>query len=106
MSACRPRVVLTPKARQDYRQLLLYSRSQWGQRQRDVYKAQLNRALENLADYPEIGRQRDDLPGSYRSLPVEQHLIFYRIEVGSIRVVRIIHGRMDAAAALAEIEPP
>jgi toxin ParE1/3/4 len=106
MSARSARVVLTPKARSDYRAILLHSRRVWGERQRDAYKAHLDRALDNLRHYPEIGPQRDDLPGDYRSLSVEQHLIFYRIEADKVRVVRIVHGRMDAATALAEAESP
>lgn len=49
-----------------------------------------------------MGRGRDDLRPGYRSLRVEQHVIYYQIEDKTIRVNRILHDRQDAARELAE----
>jgi toxin ParE1/3/4 len=45
---------------------------------------------------PYIGRKRDeDLSAGMRSHPSGNYLIFYRIQSGTIRVVRVLHGKRD-----------
>jgi toxin ParE1/3/4 len=102
MSARRPSVTLRPTARRDFRSILAYTTSQWGTAQRDEYRAAINRALETLGANPEIGKAREDLSPGLRSYQVEQHVIYYRITGNTARVLRILHGKMDAARYLDE----
>lgn len=95
MSAPRREVALSPAARRDVRSILLASRRQWGAVQQDAYRRVLDRALDQLGSYPEIGRQSDNTPPGLRSFPVGQHVIYYRIEPNRIRVARILHAKMD-----------
>jgi toxin ParE1/3/4 len=95
-------VDLSPEARADLTSILSYTRRRWGDRQRDAYAANLERALQTLGDNPHIGRPRYDLRSGLRAYHVEHYLIFYRIEPSVIRVDRILHERMDATAAFAE----
>jgi toxin ParE1/3/4 len=99
MSAPRRRLDLSPRARQDFADLLLYSRRQWGSAQRSKYQAGIDRALNDLVQFPELGHVRDDLRPGLLARVVQQHVIYYRIESDLIRVERILHVRRDAAAA-------
>jgi toxin ParE1/3/4 len=100
MSARKPTITLKPAARRDFRSILAYTSAQWGIGQRDIYRAVIDRAFATLGDNPEIGRARDELSPGLRSYQVEQHVIDYRISSSGVRVVRILHGKMDAARHL------
>ena len=96
------RVDLSPEAQEDYEAILLHSLTTWGEQQAAAYKAVLDRALDDLGTYPEMGSKRDDLAPGLRGFPVKPYIILYRIERASVRVLRILHGRRDIAAALGE----
>ena len=89
------RIELSPAARLDLRTILRISRKRWGERQRDAYQRAIDRALGRLASFPDIDRTRDDLGSALRSLPVEQHLILYRTEGETLRIMRIVHSQRD-----------
>jgi toxin ParE1/3/4 len=44
---------------------------------------------------PYAGRQRDEIRPGYRSFPVGEYLIFYRVMNPGAQIVHIVHGRMD-----------
>ena len=48
-----------------------------------------------LADSPDMGRDRPDLPETVRSFPVGNYVIFYRQVPGGILVLRVLHGARD-----------
>ena len=76
-----------------------------GTRQRANYRAAIYRALDRLSRYPEAGRPRDDRFPGCRRLQVEQHVMyFHRPRPGEIEVLRVLHQRQDASAAVKE--PP
>ena len=100
MSAPKRSVRLSPDAQRDYDNVLLYSFQTWGESQMQRYRAALDRALVQVGDFPEIGFRRDRLLPGYRSLPVEHHVLYYRIKDDEIEIVRIPHERMDAARHL------
>lgn len=90
MSGRRP-LILLPAARADIREILVYTREQWGAEQRRQYKDQLNRGIRALAEYPELGQQRDEFFVGCRSLIVQQHVVFYRLSEGEIIIGRVLH---------------
>ena len=51
-----------------------------------------------LGDNPHLGRRRDDLRAGYRSFPVGEYLVFYRIAEPGIQILHIVHGRRDIAS--------
>jgi toxin ParE1/3/4 len=95
-----PQVVLTRPARRDFRDILSYGRQRHGPEQEVRYVEAIDRALLLLGENPLLGRARDDLRPGLRGLPVEQHLIVYEVRRGVVRVLRILHQRMDAHRAL------
>lgn len=51
-----------------------------------------------LAQFKNMGRNRDELHRGLRSFPVGRYLIFYMPIIGSIELVRVLHGMMDIDA--------
>ncbi len=51
-----------------------------------------------LAQFKNMGRNRDELHQGLRSFPVGRHLIFYMPISGGIEIVRVLHGMMDIDA--------
>ena len=58
----------------------------------------LTRHCRLLGDNPHAGRRRDELRSGYRSFPVGDHLILYRIEQPGVQVMHVVHGRRDFSA--------
>jgi len=48
-----------------------------------------------LADFPDIGRRRDELAPGIRSVPVGAYVIFYRMFEDTVQIVRVLHGARD-----------
>jgi toxin ParE1/3/4 len=48
-------------------------------------------------------RSRDsDLKPGFRSFPVNNYVVFYRIGSGEVQVLRVLHGSRDAQAVFGE----
>jgi toxin ParE1/3/4 len=50
-----------------------------------------------LGKNPYLGRAREDLRPGYRSFPVGQYLILYRMADPGVRIMQVLHGRRDIA---------
>jgi toxin ParE1/3/4 len=48
-----------------------------------------------LASQPEMGREREELPGGLRSHAFGNYIIFYRRARSGIEIVRVLHGARD-----------
>jgi toxin ParE1/3/4 len=96
MSAPEPRLILTRRAQRDLRALQLYTLRQWRVEQALAYEAAIDRALGMLRDHPQIGRERPELRPGLLSLPIEHHILYYRIKNDVIEVVGILYEREDA----------
>jgi toxin ParE1/3/4 len=52
-----------------------------------------------LAEYPRLGRARDDdLGRGRRSLPIGDYVILYQIVGANVQILRVAHGRRDLPA--------
>lgn len=101
MFARRLDVQLSQSALRDVDDILLYTRRTWGKRQQANYRTAIYQSLEMLSQHPQAGRPRDDRFPGCRSIQVEQHIIyFHQPRVGEIEVLRILHHRQDASAAV------
>jgi toxin ParE1/3/4 len=96
---------LSVEAQDDLRDLLQYSLQRWGWQQRDAYKSKIQRRLRDLATYPDLGRARDEYFPGCRSLPVEQHVVYYPVTETEILVTRILHAKRDAGGLIKEPRP-
>lgn len=50
-----------------------------------------------LADFPHLGRSRDELGAGYRSFPVDRHVIYYRLVSDGIEISHVLHGAQDVS---------
>jgi toxin ParE1/3/4 len=66
--------------------------------------AEFTRVFNHLAEFPEMGRLREDLEPGYRSFAVRKYVIFYRLTEESVEVSRIVHGSRDLGHLLKEGE--
>ena len=95
MSARKRRLVLTPPADADLRDILAYTLREWGRAQRNAYRAIMMQRLKRLTDHPLLGPAREDVFPGCRSLTIEQHIAYYRPTETQIVVARILHVRRD-----------
>jgi toxin ParE1/3/4 len=56
----------------------------------------------NLADWPRIGCERNDIRIGLRSIASPPHVIFYRLREGRAEIVRVLHGHRDIGRILAD----
>ena len=107
MSSTLWMVRLSAVAQDDYKQILRWSRDNFGQMQAQVYKATLDSALKDLCEGPEIigVKSRNDIYPNLYTLHVERkgrkgrHFICLqacRVDGRQvIDIVRILHDAMD-----------
>jgi len=55
-----------------------------------------------LAEFPYMGRARDDLRSGLRSFPVGQYAIIYTIDDGDVQILHVFHGRQDIEGRLGQ----
>jgi toxin ParE1/3/4 len=48
-----------------------------------------------LGENPYAGRSRDELRPGYRSFPVGQYLVFYRLSESRVEIMHVLHGKRD-----------
>lgn len=93
-------VRLTPEARDDLVRIWLWISGD-DEKRADGFVDELERACESLTPHPSRFPAALDLDGDpIRKRLYRGHLIFYRILVGEIEVLRIIHGARDWVALL------
>jgi toxin ParE1/3/4 len=91
-----PSFSLTKQALEDLREIGRYTQERWGREQRRHYLALLDRCFQALAENPNQGQRCDEIRSGYRKFPSGQHVVFYREQTaGSIKVIRVLHERMD-----------
>jgi toxin ParE1/3/4 len=88
-------ITLSPKALLDLDGIYNYSLRTWGSEQAYQYQARIFSTLDLLIDSPKLGRFLGGRFGNVRALKVEQHVAYYQIEQGHIRVVRVIHPKQQ-----------
>ncbi|QQR80036.1 MAG: type II toxin-antitoxin system RelE/ParE family toxin [Deltaproteobacteria bacterium] len=59
----------------------------------------LEERLDFIAQFPDIGRKREELAPDIKSFPVEKYVIFYRKIEQGIHVMRVLHGARDVEIA-------
>lgn len=93
-------LVIAPAAKADLKEIYQYGLRQWGPAKSDSYLDTLKGKLWSLIEQPLMGIERPGLLGGIRSLPVESHILFYRVAVSKIEIIRVLHGRQDPARYL------
>ena len=66
--------------------------------QSDAFIGLIDATFQNLSRQAGLGRMRDELAPGLRSFPVGRYLIFYLLDSGCLRIVRVLHGARDIDA--------
>lgn len=82
-------------AEDDLIDILEYTIQTWNEDRAESYRTIIYRACRELAEFPSLGRRRDDLGEGVRTYVVGQHVIIYRVSETELIVSRIIHVRRD-----------
>lgn len=95
--------VLLPAAEADLRDIIRYTRKQWGDAQTRTYVAKLQRGIESMADDQTLSKDMTALHPGLRMLRCEHHYIFgLPRDNAPLAVVAIFHERMDLMVRLAD----
>lgn len=82
-----------------------YLRRKAGTKIMQQVSERLAKSFELLADHPQMGRERPEIGDTLRSYTVQPYIIFYRIQVQTPYISRIIHGERDLLAVIEENLP-
>jgi toxin ParE1/3/4 len=88
------KLVLAPRARQDFIDILRQTAETWGQGQLHICRDRINDALQLIARNPALGERSPDLPDTHRLWLVGPHVIVYREHDSTLAVVRVLPQRM------------
>lgn len=87
---------ITPRARDDLKNIGRYTQQQWGKTQRNAYLKDLEQRFRWIAENPQPGTHRSEVTEGYHSFPQGEHVIFYLIGHDGIIVIGIAHKAMDS----------
>jgi toxin ParE1/3/4 len=68
----------------------------------DTFLDEISQKFEQLAQFPKMGRRRDELAPFLRSFPFQIYLIFYREIENGVEIARILSGYRDLEALFSE----
>ena len=88
-------VEISPAAADDLDDIWLYGAGEWGIKQANQYQAQLLDRVSFLAEHPALGKDRDEIKLGYKSYAEGAHLVFFQLDHSVLRVLRVLHQRMD-----------
>lgn len=88
-------VRVTPRARDDLKNIGRYTEQVWGKAQRNRYLKSIDTRFYWLAENPQLDEHRTDICEGYYSFPEGQHVIFYLVGSDTIDIIGIPHKEMD-----------
>lgn len=86
---------VTPRARDDLKNIGRYTEQKWGKLQRNKYLKQLESRFEWLAENPMLDKSRTDIEEGFYSYPQAEHIVFYRYRLEVIEIIGMLHQEMD-----------
>lgn len=95
------RVELTADAERDLIGIYLYSVAHFGTAQAERYSETLNARITFVAEHDTVGSDYSFIRANLRRFECVSHAIYYQPVANGIRVLRILHSRMDPGRHLA-----
>ena len=93
-----PQFRLTEPAIQDIEQIADYIAVEFGLAQSEVFLSKLDAKFAKIAQFPGIGRQRDEILLGIRSLSIDNYLILYMPIGQDVEIFRVVSGYRDLQA--------
>jgi toxin ParE1/3/4 len=94
--------VWSPEAERDLFEIWDYVWSAASAAVADKQLHEIDRACFVLGAWPEYGRARDDVRLGLRCVSVSRYVVFYRVTMKSIEIVRVLDERRDVDAIFSE----
>ena len=95
---------LTEPAIQDIEQIADYIARQSGLDQADRFLNKLDAKFVKIAQFPNLGRQRDEILPGLRSLPMDNYLILYMAIGQDVEIFRVVSGYGDLSALFTDAD--
>jgi len=92
-------LLFAPAAQGDLAAIWRYSAERWGVRQADRYTDDIRDACQALTTGACRGRLADVRP-NYLKYAIGMHVIYFRDYADQLKVIRILHGKMDVSRHL------
>lgn len=89
---------LTEPAIRDIEQIADYIARESGLSQADRFLTKLDAKFSKIAQFPNLGRQRNEILPGLRSLPMDQYLILYIPIDQDVDILRVVSGYRDLTA--------
>jgi len=91
------RYIIAPSAKRELKEINSYI-ARYNSTAARRFKERIKQQCKLLADFPEMGQNRDELEPGLRSFPIESYLIFYRPIANGVEIVRVVSGYRDLEA--------
>lgn len=88
-------IVFSREAVDDLSEIYLYSAKTWSVLQADKYAHLIKSACDDIVAHRKRGRDFSDVTENLLGYKVGKHIIFYRLNIKGMHVIRILHERMD-----------
>lgn len=95
---------LTEPAIQDIEQIADYIARQSGLDQADRFLNKLDDKFAKIAQFPNLGRQREKILPGLRSLPIDNYLILYMVIGQDVEIFRVVSGYRDLSALFTDAD--
>jgi toxin ParE1/3/4 len=86
-------LLIATSAKTDLKDIHRFGIRKWGQAKSDAYIESLKENFWLLTQHPLMGMERPELLSGIRSLPVESHILFYRVMDDRVEIIRVLHAR-------------
>jgi toxin ParE1/3/4 len=63
---------------------------------------EFEKKCKNLVNFPNMGRSYEDIAPLLRGIPVDGHMIFYKMIDDEITIVRVVNGKRDLKSLFSE----
>ena len=87
------KLVLSARARAEYKAIRTYSLREFGAPQASRYRQRFVETFERLLEFPEMGKAAEYIAPGMRRMPVGRHVVYYRQVRDAVLIVAILHER-------------
>lgn len=84
-------------AERDLIEIWQYTMLNWGEAQADTYLDEIDLAISRIAKNPHTYPERVEFDPPVRFCACHSHLIVYLLDASFVRILRVLHNRMDVA---------
>jgi toxin ParE1/3/4 len=95
-------IVWSPEAERDILDIWNYWAREAAIEVADNLLRAIDKVCTRLQEWPNSGRKRDELVAGLRSVPAPPNVIFYRVRLDTVEIVRVLDGRRDIDAIFSD----